>query len=299
MFKNNGYDLSTPDINDISKSELTIYVEVPKKVPKKSNILKSYLILLESEVIHPSNLNLNIHKYFNKVFTWNDKLVDNKKYFKINFSHLFPQSINKDLSKKEKLCVLIAGHKSSRHPLELYSKRIEAIRWFERNHLKDFSLYGSGWDEYRPNNRYLNFILRESGLARIFKSSFPSYQGKIDYKKNALERHKFSICYENARDIDGYITEKIFDCFFAGCIPVYWGANNILDHIPKNCFIDKRDFPTYNMLYQHMISMSDEQYMEYLNNIEFYLTSKNSYEYTSDYFANTISGVILNDAESA
>jgi hypothetical protein len=63
-----------------------------------------------------------------------------------------------------------------------------------------------------------------------------------------LEKYKFSICYENARDTPGYITEKIFDCFFAGCVPIYWGANNITDHIPKECFIDKRDFEDYKVL---------------------------------------------------
>jgi hypothetical protein len=42
----------------------------------------------------------------------------------------------------------------------------------------------------------------------------------VDSKKNTLEKYKFSICYENARDIPGYITEKIFDCFFAGCVPI-------------------------------------------------------------------------------
>ena len=48
----------------------------------------------------------------------------------------------------------------------------------------------------------------------------------------------FAICYENARDIPGYITEKIFDCFFAGCVPIYWGgAPNVTDHIPANTFI--------------------------------------------------------------
>ena len=80
------------------------------------------------------------HKYFNKIFTWHDELVDNKKYFKLNFSHLFPKSINKDLSKKQKLCTLIAGNKRVKHSLELYSKRVEAIRWFEKNHPEDFDL---------------------------------------------------------------------------------------------------------------------------------------------------------------
>ena len=35
-----------------------------------------------------------------------------------------------------------------------------------------------------------------------------------------------------AREIPGYITEKIFDCFLARSVPVYWGPGNIADHVP-------------------------------------------------------------------
>lgn len=39
----------------------------------------------------------------------------------------------------------------------------------------------------------------------------------------------------------GYITEKIFDCFFPGVIPIYWGAENVTDYIPQDTFIDRRN----------------------------------------------------------
>jgi hypothetical protein len=32
----------------------------------------------------------------------------------------------------------------------------------------------------------------------MFKLNYPSYKGKIDSKKDTLEKYKFSICYENA-----------------------------------------------------------------------------------------------------
>jgi len=46
----------------------------------------------------------------------------------------------------------------------------------------------------------------------------------VGHKKPIMEQYKFSIYHENARNIPGYITEKIFDSFFAGCVPVYWGG---------------------------------------------------------------------------
>ena len=40
------------------------------------------------------------------------------------------------------------------------------------------------------------------------------------------------------RNVNGYVTEKIFDAFKAGCVPVYWGAENITKYVPAECFID-------------------------------------------------------------
>ena len=292
-FKKYGYDLSTQDINSIEESRIVIYNEMPKTLPNKNDIQKSYLMLFESELIRPDNWNLKNHKYFNKIFTWKDDIIDNKKYFKFNFAQEIPKTINKELSKKEKLCTLIAGNKKVNHPFELYSKRIEAIRWFEKNHPNDFDFYGIGWDEFRSENKYVNILLRKSKLSKMFKPSFSSYKGKVDSKKEVLEKYKFAICYENARDISGYITEKIFDCFFAGCVPIYWGANNITEHIPKDCFIDKRKFDSYEELSKYIKNISDEEYIKYLDNIEIFLNSEKAYKFSSECFAKTIVENIL------
>lgn len=294
-FNKIGYDLSTQDINSIEESELVIYNEMPKRLSKKEDISKSYLLIFESELIRSDNWDLYNHSYFNKIFTWKDDIVDNKKYFKFNFAQNIPKTINKDLSKKEKLCTLIAGNKKKNHPLELYSKRVEAIRWFEKNHLEDFDFYGIGWDKYSSSNKYVNFILNKLNLTGLFALSYLSYKGKVDNKKNTLEKYRFSICYENARDIPGYITEKIFDCFFAGCIPVYWGANNIEEYIPRNCFIDKKKFKNYEELYEYINNIKDDIYLEYLQNIEEFLNSDQIKQFSSEYFANTIVKNIQDD----
>ena len=286
--KEKNIDLSTYDVNTVKESEIVIYNDMPKELPRIEDIKKSVLLIFESELIRPDNWEIEKHKYFHKIFTWKDDIIDNKKYFKFNFAQNIITNINKDLSKKEKLCTLIAGNKRVKHPLELYSKRVEAIRWFEKRHPSDFDLYGIGWDKYSSSNKYINYIINKLNLVKLLASNYSSYKGKIDSKKEILEKYKFAICYENAKDIPGYITEKIFDCFFAGCVPIYRGANNILEHIPKACFIDKRDFNNYEDIYAYLKNMSDERYLEYLENIEEYLTSQASYEFSSEFFAKTL-----------
>ncbi|MFZ3209492.1 MAG: hypothetical protein WA140_11790, partial [Geobacteraceae bacterium] len=105
-----------------------------------------YLIVMESRLVHPQNYNASLQRHFRKIFTYDDSVVDGARFIKINYAFRLPNSIPKYLVYKENLCVMIAGHKYSRHPQELYGERLAAIRWFERHHPADFDLYGVGWD---------------------------------------------------------------------------------------------------------------------------------------------------------
>ncbi len=254
-----------------------------------------YLILWESELIRPSNWKQKNHSLFRKIFTWNDVYVDDKKYFKINYAQVLPPSLNRDPNRQTRFCTMIVSNKKSRHPLELYSSRVEAIRWFERNHPGEFDLYGVGWDAYCFGGiKPLRALNRFRALQRLFAPTFPSYRGTVQNKRQTLALYRFSICYENARDIPGYITEKIFDCFFAGCVPVYWGAPNITDHIPEDCFIDKRRFNSYEALYRYLKNMDPATYDAYLNNIGRFLRSSLATPFTIAHFTQTIVRGVMN-----
>jgi hypothetical protein len=189
---------------------------------------------------------------------------------------------------------MIAGNKKVVYENELYSMRKKVIRWFEDNQVDDFDLYGFGWDEVTiGDNRYVNFILRRSKFLRnFFGKTYKSYRGSVVRKSPILEKYRFSICFENVLDIPGYITEKIFDSFFAGCVPIYLGANNIDTHIPSNCFIDMREFNDIAAMYSFIREMSDYDYLVYLKNIEDFLNSAKVEQFSTKYFIRTIMGEI-------
>lgn len=292
-FEENDIDLSTQDVNPPKESQFVIYNEMPKIkniVPDKKN----YLLIFESETIKPENWNAKNHKYFNKIFTWNDKYVDNKKYFKINYPHKIPLSLNFDPNLKRKLCTMIVAHKLNEHPLELYTEREKTIRWFEQNHPEDFDLYGIGWDMHCFRGS-LSTLNRFKLMRKLLKPKYTSYRGTIKSKKEVLQNYKFAICYENAKDIPGYITEKMFDCFFSGCVPVYWGAPNVTEHIPENTFIDKRNFETCEELYDHLKNMLYEDYIGHLDAINGFIKSNEIYPFSAEYFADTIVNEITRD----
>jgi hypothetical protein len=297
-FEENGVNLSTQDINLPSESQFIIYNEMPnvKYISMDKNI---YLLILESKIVKsftkPDSWDKKNHRYFKKIFTWDDNLVDNKKYIKVNYSHKIPAELHFNLSKKEKLCTMITGNKFASHPLELYTERLKAIRWFEQNHLEEFDFYGMGWDEYC----FKGILSRLNNLDSLRKSlkpikpKHPSYRGAIKSKREVLQKYKFAICYENERDIPGYITEKIFDCFFAGCVPVYWGAPNIAAYIPSDTFIDRREFRTYDDLYSYLKYMPDKEYAGRLDNIKNFIYSDNIYPFSAECFAETFVNEIL------
>jgi len=268
---------------------------IQKKIPKE----KLNLIITESPIMKPETWMIKNHQYYGKVFTWDDALVDNKKYF----HYLWLQNIEYNKQAKvsfenKKLIVLINAQKTNYLPNELYSLRIKAIRYFEKKYPDDFDLYGVGWE--KPLDLKFVYSALKSNPFKILiflkdyvdsLRGFPSYKGKVVDKISTLARYKFCLCFENMKDIDGYITEKIFDCFKANCVPIYYGASNISKYIPSDTFINFRQFKTFDEMYSHMINMDKKTYNRYLISIKKFLKSNqlkkwNYQSYCSQVFLN-------------
>jgi len=67
------------------------------------------------------------------------------------------------------------------------------------------------------------------------------YRGACESKYQVMAEYDFVLCLENMQ-MNGYVTEKIFDCFYSGAIPIYYGAPDIHAYIPKECMIDAREY---------------------------------------------------------
>jgi hypothetical protein len=111
--------------------------------------------------------------------------------------------------------------------------------------------------------------------------SYAIDQGK-DQKIQILGGYKFCIAFENCTDCKGYITEKIWDCYFAGTVPIYWGADNITEYIPKELFIDMRDFKNFEGLYEHLKKFSQKDYEEYIKNLAGFLKSEKAQQWSEE-----------------
>ncbi len=282
-----GISLNTYDINTIEDCDIALFLNTPSpenEIFKKAIHLNKicFLIVNELEYIHKENMNTRLHSNFKKIFTYQDKLIDNIKYFKINYSFDFKKKIfeSKQLPYvKKNLAVMIAGFKALEHPNELYSKRIQTIKWFEKHHLSKFDLYGMGWNQ------------KTGFMKSFFTYNYKSYKGSIVDKSEILNKYKFNICYENAIRVKGWITEKIFDSLFAKCIPVYWGCDTISKYVNSNCYIDRNNFNTDGEMYDYLKNINEDEYNNYIYNIELYLRQASAnplHEFSIHYFITTI-----------
>ena len=113
--------------------------------------------------------------------------------------------INNAKSKKNKFASLVASHDAPKIRTEIYN---------EISKIGEVSCAGK-------------LLHNDDSLKKDFGNN------KIEYLKD----FKFNICPENTIS-DGYITEKLFDSFRAGCIPIYSGDENIeLDLVNKNALL--------------------------------------------------------------
>lgn len=292
-----GYSLRTQDFHPPEESELVLYIDVPKRLPSAKYEAKSYLVLLEPELIIPANYNRRTHKRFRKVFTWLEDLVESdSRYVKIRVPQI-PPPISRvaPFEEREKLCCMIAGGKLSLHPKELYSERIRWIRWFEKRHPADFDFYGAGWERmWMTGPLYIRAINKLPFWRKLFFSNFKNYRGKVDKKFETLSKYRFSICLENGQGFRGYITEKIFDCLFSGNVPLYHGAPDITHEVPKECFIDLREFKSKEEIYERISTMSAREFNAYQESARRFLSSPRFDAFSTDRFVDTLIKNCLN-----
>lgn len=247
-FKQYGYHLETQDIHPPKDSDIVIWAYPKGDLSDVSD--NQYVVgwLMESPISLKQPLSKEDDQKFDLILTYRTDLVDNKKSFFVRiFTRISEIKPEYWQTPKKVLVSQIASNNLGQG----YEERRVAAKWFLENVPHDFNLYGSGWTRIKAD-------LSASGQI-VFDEQ---YKGYVEDKSKAVSESKFVLAYENATQSD-YITEKIYDVLKAGAVPVYLGAPNILRHIPKNCFVDKRDFKSYDDLYAFLKNMDDKTYEGY------------------------------------
>lgn len=189
---------------------------------------------------------------------------------------------------------------------ELYTARLEAVRFFHG--FQEIDLYGRNWDgaPTRVGKTATPFALRQLGSRLwswrqrvlpdpLYTAVAAASKGPSKSKSETVSQYRFALCFENSK-LTGWITEKIFDCFFVGTIPVYWGAPDILEWVPAECFIDMRQFRDFAELRRFLHAVTPAQRQAYRDAARAYLASPRFDPFRRRHFAERLGRIVETDA---
>lgn len=260
-----GIKLYTPDQFE-GEADLLILMDRPNGALPRAK--RTFFVIYEPDMIIPINWDKAFHATCDKVFTWDDRFIDNIKFFKHNFTadlqDATPTALTREQFILRKPIVLMQTRKMHSHPNSLYGKRDNIVQFFENKASAMFDLWGRGWEGHR------------------------TWRGIAANKLEVLKNYRFCIAFENCNHARGYITEKMLDCFLAGVVPVYWGAPNVTDHVPPECFIDMRKFKFYEDLLAFLHDITYDDYMKYMEAVQRYLASTQAEQFYNAHFVDTM-----------
>jgi len=206
-----------------------------------------------------------------------------------------------------RLLCMINGNKLPRlYARELYTARLRAVEYFAR--FDEIDLYGRDWDRgpWRVGRTRIPYTLRAAWRwgwerrqriwpDRSYAAARRVWRGAPESKLVTLGAYTFAICFENMV-LQGWITEKIFDCFFAGCVPVYWGAPEIGEVVPREAFIDMRAFEGFADLRTFLRGLGPKDVARYREAGRAFVESPAYDPFRPGAFAERVAGIVLEDA---
>ena len=244
------------------------------------------LLLWEPYVVLPGQWDEKVWSQFDHILTLYSALTKRGTQFRRisapRSGWIVPVDITEDREERERkyslkerknaIC-MINGHKNSDIPGELYSKRLEAAKWFHENSDIPFDIYGNP------------------------PFPLPNYRGVLeaDNKLPTMAGYMYALCFENFYHPEysaGYITEKILDCLETRTVPIYLGCSDIEKYIPKDCFIDFRDFKDFRELNEFLAGMSRKRYKKYTHSIDEWVMGGNLRQYSWQALYDRLAGLL-------
>lgn len=245
--------------------DLAIVVDwTPKDKTKLKELrrlgIPSILVAQEPSVVIPKHLSKKLRRLFRYTITVGRAGGDDW----IKWPQLW-QARRREEHRRLDRGVLINADKYSAVCGELYSLRRVVVTKEAR-----IDLFGGGWGDsiIRRTRRWVSAILfavvsggrlkLNSGVA-VTKTPL-NYLGPAENKLVTLEKYRYSVVIENSQE---YLSEKLFDCFFAGTIPIYVGADLEALGIPKKLVIEaKPDLKSIQSAIQFAATVDLKKYQD-------------------------------------
>ena len=198
------------------------------------------LIRMEPSVVLPANFSHTVRNKFGKVITVGG--TSSSQSHRVNWPMLWPNSADiqaiTQFERQDRI-VLVNGNKISFVRGELYSLRRKAIRNFA-----NLDLFGTDWGSsilVRLVTAIRSFAYTVLSLkiptvtsVHLWFRKYPNYIGQIQDKIGTMSKYKYALVIENSAE---YMSEKLMEALFAGCIPVYVGPDPRSFRIPGDLVV--------------------------------------------------------------
>jgi hypothetical protein len=167
---------------------------------------------------------------------------------------------------------------------DLYGERRAIAREAERYMPGFLDLFGPGWNR------------EQISWCPLYPSPrYRAWRGKAKVSKHELSaEYRFVMAYENFRGRRGYISEKIFDALQAGSVPVYLGEERIAEFVPREAFVDARNFRTRGELLAYLQSCPEPEWEEMRQAGQKFLRSAPFQPFTDEAFVERMTDVLKN-----
>ena len=282
-----GHRIHTQDIITPETAELVIVVDnATFRLSESAGLKHPKMFLIVIEPYMQKNWDIRNHAYFDKVFTYNSLLLNDQYKLMLiaadedyYLGEAMLQLPSEEQWKQRKFTILVSGAfcTTPEYPSNNI-KRLEVLEFFSKTNPSGLELFGRHWDGFLGPRFMSNFptIVRKflvrfqkfygwarlGGLTnrrvlKVFRGPLPAMA-----KVATLAGYKFNFALENENRIPGLVTEKIFDCFAAGTVPIYDGPPDIQNLIPRESYIDFKQFENLERLQDYLESLSYEDWIK-------------------------------------
>jgi hypothetical protein len=212
--------------NDYTLNDKHVLTRFPKS--------KRILLAFEPRVVLPKNYKKKIRSQFGLVIS---RKINDTAIF-LQHPQYWEREIPKFQTRKDK-AIIVNANKISLVKGNNYGLRKLCATQFEF-----VELFGHGWDLTFIDKTHKAAIAIKANLSDFvpinLKSLYiwlkpnPISLGAVPSKEKVMKEFKYALVIENEST---YVSEKIFDALFSGCIPIYVGPpmNNV--PIPLNLYV--------------------------------------------------------------
>lgn len=141
-------------------------------------------------------------------------------------SHTYDTLMGLEAPMKAKKLICIMTHQNHNR---IYTQRVEFMKAFSRVYA-DYDLYGRPEENFRLEPEFKKVYRGSLGM-----NNYDGYIGQHFIGKEIIGDYRYSLEFD-VGPTRNYISERFYDAMLLWTMPIYFGSNNVHEHLPRESF---------------------------------------------------------------